>query len=66
MSKKDFIVGLDIGTTKVCCIVGEFHHANGSQPSSIDIVGFGQAPSLGFEKAWSSILIQPLKQLKKR
>ena len=50
MSKKDFIVGLDIGTTKVCCIVGEFHHATPSQPSSIDIVGFGQAPSLGLRK----------------
>ena len=54
MSKKDFIVGLDIGTTKVCCIVGEYHHAtqtvNGTQPASIDIVGFGQAPSLGLRK----------------
>ncbi len=50
MSKKDFIVGLDIGTTKVCCIVGEFHHATQAQPSSIDIVGFGQAPSLGLRK----------------
>jgi cell division protein FtsA len=54
MSKKDFIVGLDIGTTKVVCIVGEYHPAhhtqNSSEPASIDIVGFGQAPSLGLRK----------------
>ena len=50
MSKKEFIVGLDIGTTKVCCIVGEYHHATSQQPSSIDIIGFGQSPSNGLRK----------------
>lgn len=50
MSKKEFIVGLDIGTTKVCCIVGEYHHATLNQSSSIDIIGFGQAPSNGLRK----------------
>ncbi len=53
MSKKDFIVGLDIGTTKICCIVGEYS-APGPQgsslTSSINIVGFGQAPSTGIRK----------------
>ncbi len=48
MSKKDFrkefVVGLDIGTTKVCCIVGEYSH------DSLDIVGFGTAPSHGLRK----------------
>jgi cell division protein FtsA len=48
--RKDLVVGLDIGTTKVCCIVGEVHHAINGQPATIDIVGFGTAPSLGLRK----------------
>jgi cell division protein FtsA len=46
MSKKDFIVGLDIGTTKICCVVGEVSEAGGI----IDIVGIGTAPSTGLRK----------------
>lgn len=45
MSKKDFVVGLDIGTTKICCIVGELNDSG-----SIDIVGIGTAPSSGLRK----------------
>src|SRR3954464_9219882 len=45
MSKKDFVVGLDIGTTKICCIVGEVAEAG-----VIDIVGIGTAPSTGLRK----------------
>lgn len=48
MSKKDFVVGLDIGTTKICCIVGEVVEP-GPQPV-IDIVGIGTAPSSGLRK----------------
>jgi cell division protein FtsA len=48
MSKKDFVVGLDIGTTKICCIVGEVVEP-GPQPV-IDIVGIGTAPSTGLRK----------------
>lgn len=48
MSKKDCVVGLDIGTTKICCIVGEVAE-RGPQPV-IDIVGFGSAPSMGLRK----------------
>ncbi|MEK6706853.1 MAG: cell division protein FtsA, partial [Bdellovibrionota bacterium] len=48
MSKKDFVVGLDIGTTKICCIVGEVVES-GPQPV-IDIVGIGSAPSTGLRK----------------
>ena len=47
MSKKDFIVGLDIGTTKICCIVGEVSQ---DEPGIIDIVGIGTAPSTGLRK----------------
>jgi cell division protein FtsA len=46
--KKDFVVGLDIGTTKICCIVGEIVES-GPQPL-IDIVGIGTAPSSGLRK----------------
>lgn len=48
MSKKDFVVGLDIGTTKICCIVGEV--TEGGPNPSIDIVGIGTAPSSGLRK----------------
>ena len=45
MAKKDnIIVGLDIGTTKVCAIVGEV------TGDGIDIIGFGSAPSRGLRK----------------
>ncbi len=46
MSKKtDYIVGLDIGTTKICCIIGEK-----SPDGKIDIIGLGQYPSKGLRK----------------
>jgi len=49
MSKKDFVVGLDIGTTKICCIVGEVTD-NGAGHPNIDIIGIGTAPSTGLRK----------------
>lgn len=48
MSKRDIVVGLDIGTTKICCIVGEVIEP-GPRPI-IDIVGIGTAPSHGLRK----------------
>ncbi|RMH55493.1 MAG: cell division protein FtsA [Candidatus Hydrogenedentota bacterium] len=39
------VVGLDIGTTKVCAIVGEL-----SEGGVVDIVGVGQSPSEGLRK----------------
>ena len=46
MAKKtDHIVGLDIGTTKICCIIGERTPEGG-----IDIIGLGQHPSRGLRK----------------
>lgn len=50
MSKKDLIVGLDIGTTKVVCIVGELQPSSQNEEPKIDIIGFGQAPSTGLRK----------------
>lgn len=45
MTKKDnLIVGLDIGTTKVCAVVGEVTH------DGIDIIGIGSHSSRGLRK----------------
>ncbi|MDR1576675.1 MAG: cell division protein FtsA [Deltaproteobacteria bacterium] len=45
MSSSDLLVGLDIGTTKICCLVGEPNDEGG-----IDIRGMGTAPSAGMRK----------------
>ncbi len=45
MSKSDLIVGLDIGTTKICAVVGEL-----SDDGNIDIVGIGTSVSTGLRK----------------
>ncbi len=42
--KGELIVGLDIGTTKITCIVGEV------TPDGIDVVGIGTQPSRGLRK----------------
>lgn len=41
----ELIVGLDIGTTKICAIVGEVNEAG-----TVDIVGIGTHPSKGLRK----------------
>ena len=40
----ELVVGLDIGTTKICCVVGEVFE------DGIDIIGVGTAPSVGLKK----------------
>lgn len=42
--KSNVIVGLDLGTTKTCIIVGEI------KPQGVDIIGFGSQPSEGLRK----------------
>lgn len=39
MSKSELIVGLDVGTTKICAVVGE-----PSENGGMDIVGIGTSP----------------------
>lgn len=41
---KDLIVGLDIGTTKICAVVGE------ARPDGVEIIGLGSHPSEGLRK----------------
>ncbi len=43
-AQDDLIVGLDIGTTKICCVVGE---ASGGE---VNIIGIGTHPSIGLRK----------------
>lgn len=40
-----YAVGLDIGTTKICCVVGEIKEDGG-----VHIVGLGESPSRGLRK----------------
>ncbi len=40
----ELVVGLDIGTTKICCVVGEVFE------DAVDILGVGTAPSVGLKK----------------
>lgn len=44
MAKADLVVGLDIGTTKICAVVGE------PTEDGVDIVGIGTCPSSGLRK----------------
>ena len=44
-NRENLIVGIDIGTTKICALAAE---ATGSEP--LNIVGFGTAPSDGINK----------------
>lgn len=41
-AKQDIIVGLDIGTTKICAIVGQL-----AENGKINVLGMGKAPSAG-------------------
>ncbi|MBI9105117.1 MAG: cell division protein FtsA [Spirochaetales bacterium] len=45
MPVDDLIVGLDIGTTKICAVIGEY-----TDTRRIEIVGIGTAPSDGLRK----------------
>lgn len=45
MNEKNIIVGLDIGTTKVCTVVG-----TKSSHSQLEIIGIGTHPSYGLKK----------------
>src|SRR5438045_8092571 len=45
MASSDLMVGLEIGTSKICVVVGE-----GRPDGTIKILGVGQAPSRGVRK----------------
>jgi cell division protein FtsA len=47
--ERNIIVGLDVGTTKVCTIVGVQHSSSKSE-SELEIIGIGTHPSHGLKK----------------
>ncbi|MBG0789448.1 MAG: cell division protein FtsA [Desulfovibrionaceae bacterium] len=44
MARNDLIVGLDVGTTKICTVVGE------ASDTGVDIIGIGTSPSTGLRR----------------
>ncbi len=57
MNKGNLIVGLDVGTTKICALVGEVRPFNNTEDAGavsvqnrVDIIGLGSAPSKGLRK----------------
>ncbi|MDP7110862.1 MAG: cell division protein FtsA, partial [Myxococcota bacterium] len=59
MSKSNLLVGVDIGTTKVACIVGE------ETEEGVDIVGIGTHPSEGLRKGGVITLAAPVTSIQK-
>ena len=59
MAKTDLIVGLDIGTTKICAVVGE------ATADGVDIVGIGTSPSTGLRKGVVVNIEQTVQSIKK-
>src|SRR6266542_5676469 len=45
MPEQSVVVGIDIGTTKVCALIGELDERGGA-----NVIGFGTAPSDGLRK----------------
>ncbi|GAB6161013.1 cell division protein FtsA [Desulfothermus naphthae] len=58
MAKGEIIVGLDIGTTKICAVIGE--NKNGR----IHIIGSGESPSSGLRKGVVVNIEQTVKSIK--
>lgn len=60
MAKSGLIVGLDIGTTKICAVVGEQ-----SSKGGVDVVGIGTSPSTGLRKGVVVNIEQTVQSIKK-
>jgi cell division protein FtsA len=59
MTKSGLIVGLDIGTTKICAVVGELTR------DGVDVVGIGTSPSTGLRKGVVVNIEQTVHSIKK-
>ena len=57
--KSDLLVGLDIGTTKICAVVGE------ATQEGVDVVGIGTSPSTGLRKGVVVNIDQTVQSIKK-
>jgi cell division protein FtsA len=60
MAKSELIVGLDIGTTKICTVVGE-----AGADGIVDIIGIGTSPSTGLRKGVVVNIEQTVQSIKK-
>ncbi|MBF0274229.1 MAG: cell division protein FtsA [Nitrospinae bacterium] len=45
MARENIMAALDIGTTKVCCLIAEIQEDN-----TVEIIGFGESPSHGMKR----------------
>src|SRR5947207_15624035 len=59
MEKNNYIVGLDIGTTKICAIVGQRN-----EHGKIEIKGMGKAESLGVTRGMVTNILQTINSIK--
>ncbi len=59
MSKSDLVVGLDLGTTKICAVVGQL------TPNGVDVIGIGTSPSTGLRKGVVVNIEQTVQSIKK-
>ena len=60
MAQSELLVGLDIGTTKICAVVGEPNDHGG-----LDIIGIGTSPSTGLRKGVVVNIEQTVQSIKK-
>jgi cell division protein FtsA len=58
-TRSNVLVGLDIGTTKICSVVGE------PTPDGVDVVGIGMSPSTGLRKGVVVNIEQTVKSIKR-
>lgn len=59
MGRDEMIAGIDIGTVKVCTVIGEL-----GEDGQIEIIGIGTAPSLGVKKGVIVDLEQAIQSVK--
>lgn len=59
MENIDIIVGLDIGTTKICTIVGKKNEFG-----KIDILGYGKCESLGVTRGVVTNIVNTIESIK--
>ena len=59
LGKPDIIVGLDIGTTKICTLVAEVR-----KDDTVEIIGVGKVPSMGLRKGIIVNLEETVKALR--
>ncbi len=59
MARSEMIVGLDIGTTKICAVVGEV------DSGGVNIVGIGTSPSTGLRKGVVVNIEQTVQSIKR-